>query len=64
MNALNPVRPLGDQVAEAIRIHDPSIGRREASRRSDELLARVGIVREQGASTTHTPARAACVSAR
>ena len=45
MNALNPVRPVGDQVAEAIRVHEPRVGRAAAARRAGELLERVGIGR-------------------
>ncbi len=43
MNALNPVRRVGDQVAEVIRIHEPKVGSRVAERRARELLERVGI---------------------
>jgi oligopeptide/dipeptide ABC transporter ATP-binding protein len=43
MNALNPVRSVGDQVAEAVRVHEPSVGRRGAQQRATELLERVGI---------------------
>lgn len=43
MNALNPVRRVGDQVAEVIRIHEPEVGARAAERRARELLERVGI---------------------
>jgi oligopeptide/dipeptide ABC transporter ATP-binding protein len=43
MNALNPVRTVGDQVAEAIRVHEPEVGRETARRRADDLLERVGI---------------------
>ncbi len=42
MNALNPVRSVGDQIAEAIRLHTPS-DRREVNRRVDEILDLVGI---------------------
>jgi peptide/nickel transport system ATP-binding protein len=54
MNALNPVRPVGDQVAEAIRVHEPGIGRRAASRRAGELLERVGIGRARYRDYPHT----------
>jgi oligopeptide/dipeptide ABC transporter ATP-binding protein len=43
MNALNPVRSVGDQVAEAIRVHEPSLGKRGAAERAAALLDRVGI---------------------
>ena len=54
MNALNPVRRIGDQVAEAIRIHDPKIGRRAANRQAEDLLSRVGIVRSRARDYAHT----------
>jgi len=41
--ALNPVVTIGKQIAEAIRIHDKSVGKREAMRRAVDLLARVNI---------------------
>jgi oligopeptide/dipeptide ABC transporter ATP-binding protein len=53
MNALNPVRPVGDQVAEAIRIHEPRAGRREATRRAEQLLERVGIGRARYRDYAH-----------
>jgi oligopeptide/dipeptide ABC transporter ATP-binding protein len=42
MNALNPVRTVGDQIAEAIVLHEP-IGHEAADRRVIELLDLVGI---------------------
>ena len=41
--ALNPVVPIGKQIAEAIRIHDRGVSRKEAMRRAVELLGRVNI---------------------
>jgi peptide/nickel transport system ATP-binding protein len=43
MNALNPLKRVGEQIAEPIRVHDRSVSRREASIRSRELLEQVGI---------------------
>ena len=54
MNALNPVRQVGDQVAEAIRTHEPEIGRAAAAERASELLERVGIGRRRGRDYPHT----------
>lgn len=45
MSALTPVYTVGDQIAEAIRIHQPRLGRRAARRRAVELLELVGIAR-------------------
>ncbi len=42
MNALNPVRRVGDQIVEALRIHD-KLGEREASKRTAELFEQVEI---------------------
>lgn len=43
MNALNPVRPVGDQIAEAIIKHLPGFPREQISARVVELLDLVGI---------------------
>jgi peptide/nickel transport system ATP-binding protein len=52
MNALNPVRKVGDQIAEAILIHG-SVDKTGASRRVDELLDTVGITREMAGQYPH-----------
>ncbi|HEX6655221.1 MAG TPA: dipeptide/oligopeptide/nickel ABC transporter permease/ATP-binding protein, partial [Candidatus Limnocylindria bacterium] len=54
MNALNPVRTVGDQVAEAIRTHQPGISRRAAATRAGELLERVGIPGRRARDYPHT----------
>jgi peptide/nickel transport system ATP-binding protein len=43
MSALTPVYTVGDQIAEAIRVHHPDVGRAEARRRAVGLLELVGI---------------------
>ncbi len=43
MNALNPVRTIGDQIAEAIIRHEPDCSKDELHRRVSELLDLVGI---------------------
>jgi oligopeptide/dipeptide ABC transporter ATP-binding protein len=43
LGALNPVRTIGSQLAEALRCHQPTLGRREAKRRAIELLQEVEI---------------------
>jgi peptide/nickel transport system ATP-binding protein len=43
MNALNPVRTVGDQIREAILKHDPSMTPDKLAARVDELLELVGI---------------------
>ncbi len=47
MTALNPVQPIGRQVAETIRVHDPAIPRATAMTRAAETLARVGLPQDR-----------------
>lgn len=47
MSALTPVYTVGDQIAEAIEIHQPRVGRNAARRRAVELLELVGIAQPQ-----------------
>jgi len=43
MNALNPVLKIGDQISEAIMIHEPEVSKRQARERTAKLLELVGI---------------------
>lgn len=43
MSALTPVYTIGDQIAEAIEVHNREISRADARRRAVELLELVGI---------------------
>src|ERR1700733_5380730 len=43
MSALTPVYTIGDQIAEAIQVHQPRTGKRAARQRAIELLELVGI---------------------
>ncbi len=43
MNALNPVFKIGDQIVEAIKIHEPKVTKREAKERGKKLMEMVGI---------------------
>ncbi len=54
MNALNPVRTVGDQISEAIRLHAPATTKAEAAQRSGELLERVGIPARRAREYPHT----------
>jgi len=47
MSALTPVYTVGDQIAEAIEIHQPRVGKRAARRRAVELLELVGIAQPE-----------------
>lgn len=53
MNALNPVRTVGSQIAEAIRTHDGSISKKAAMKRAEELLELVGIPGRRNRSYPH-----------
>jgi peptide/nickel transport system ATP-binding protein len=43
MNAMNPVLRVGDQIVEAIQIHEPNVERKEAGERARKLLEIVGV---------------------
>jgi oligopeptide/dipeptide ABC transporter ATP-binding protein len=43
MTAFNPVKTIGNQISEAIRVHDRSVSRSAARSRSIELLGMVGV---------------------
>src|SRR5207249_6350646 len=43
MNALNPVFKVGDQIAEAIKTHEPKVADSEVRERVAKLLETVGI---------------------
>ncbi|SOJ56546.1 putative ABC transporter ATP-binding protein [Mycobacterium simulans] len=43
MSALTPVYTVGDQIAEAIEVHQPRVGKNTARQRAVELLELVGI---------------------
>lgn len=44
MSALNPVYTVGDQIAEAIKLHNPDFSKTEVEDKVDEMLKLVGIV--------------------
>lgn len=43
MTAFNPVKTIGQQISEAIRVHDKSVSRSAAKDRTIELLSLVGV---------------------
>jgi glutathione transport system ATP-binding protein len=47
MSALTPVYPVGDQIAEAIEVHQPGVGKKTARRRAVELLELVDIAQPE-----------------
>ncbi|BBY59763.1 dipeptide ABC transporter ATP-binding protein [Mycolicibacterium sarraceniae] len=47
MSALTPVYTVGDQIAEAITVHDRSVGKQAARKRATELLELVGIAQPE-----------------
>ncbi|MEW6567876.1 MAG: ABC transporter ATP-binding protein [Chloroflexota bacterium] len=53
MNAFNPVRPVGEQIAEALVIHDMASNLKEALPRAAELLEMVGIAGERAGQYPH-----------
>jgi peptide/nickel transport system ATP-binding protein len=53
MNALNPVRRVGDQIADAIRLHGTVDGGKEVKARVRELLDLVGITPEMSRRYPH-----------
>ena len=64
MSALNPVKSIGQQIVETIRMHQPNIGKKGARAAAIELLRDVEVPGAARASTTiriSTPV--ACVSA-
>jgi peptide/nickel transport system ATP-binding protein len=53
MTSLNPVMTVGDQIAEAIKLHNPGILNDEVARRVDGILEMVGIMRQRGREYPH-----------
>ncbi|NRB72859.1 MAG: ABC transporter ATP-binding protein [Verrucomicrobiales bacterium] len=43
MTALSPLHPVGRQLAEAVRVHEPDVSRKDAWDRAVEWLGKVGI---------------------
>jgi peptide/nickel transport system ATP-binding protein len=53
MNALNPLRSIGDQIIEPLMIHEKGIEKSEAMRRGKEILEKVGIAPERFSGYPH-----------
>ncbi|MDH5634418.1 MAG: ABC transporter ATP-binding protein [Candidatus Bathyarchaeota archaeon] len=53
MNAMNPLYKIGDQIVEAIKLHEPDVTKREAKERTAKLLEMVGIEPERADNYPH-----------
>ena len=53
LHSLNPVHRVGDQVAEPIRLHDPSLAARSVETRVGALLEQVGLPQARGRAYPH-----------
>ena len=53
MNALNPVRKVGDQIAKPIMLHGAATDKKAAGKRVGELLEMVGIIPEMSRQYPH-----------
>ena len=60
MSALTPVYTVGDQIAEAIEVHQPHTGKKAARQRAVELLELVGITQPDAG---RAPFRTSCPGA-
>ena len=64
MTSLNPVFRVGDQIAEAVRLHQDVSSKEAMQRRAGDARARRHPRgRRAGCATTRTSSRAACASA-
>ncbi len=53
LHSLNPVRRVGTQIAEPIKVHEPSVGAGELARRVGELLEQVGLPAARASAYPH-----------
>ena len=53
MTSLNPLMPVGKQIAEVIQMHEPKLDDKEVSSRVDEMLNMVGIPAQRGNEYPH-----------
>jgi len=53
MNSFNPMQTIGNQIMEAIQIHDRTISKRYGRQRVGELLEMVGLTHANGAQYPH-----------
>jgi peptide/nickel transport system ATP-binding protein len=53
LHSLNPVQRVGDQIAEPIRLHDPTVSKAAAGTRVGELLEEVGLPASRESAYPH-----------
>ena len=53
MTALNPIIPVGEQIAEVVRLHEKNFSRADAHKRAAEMLEIVGIPAERFGEYPH-----------
>jgi peptide/nickel transport system ATP-binding protein len=53
MTSLNPLMPVGKQIAEVINMHEPELSDEDLSCRVDEMLNMVGIPAQRGSEYPH-----------
>ena len=53
LHSLNPVRRVGQQIAEPIAVHDPSVSSRDLAARTAELLEQVGLPASRARAYPH-----------
>ncbi len=53
MTALNPIIPVGDQIAEVVKLHEKGFSRADAHKRAAEMLEIVGIPAERFGEYPH-----------
>lgn len=53
LHSLNPVRRVGDQIAEPIHLHDPDVPDKKVAQRVGELLEQVGMPAARGRAYPH-----------
>jgi peptide/nickel transport system ATP-binding protein len=53
LHSLNPVQRVGDQIAEPIRLHEPTLGDEQITDRIEGLLEQVGLPRTRRRSYPH-----------
>jgi peptide/nickel transport system ATP-binding protein len=53
LHSLNPVQRIGNQIAEPIRLHDPSVSKAQAASRVGALLEQVGLPATRASAYPH-----------